>query len=141
MKMKKLLKSKKTGKGNRDYLDWNNNYFGDYNMEIIWVDYGIASVHSDHIEINKNLKKYPQLLDVVLKHEKEHIKSNKIMDFWVDFKDMFNFRKQLRLIRFTLRHPKALTEMLPAYINHKKALTINYYLVIIYAALLLVTLL
>lgn len=106
-------------------------------MKITWVNHGIASLHSDGcVEVNKNLKKYPQLLKSILKHEMEHIQSDRLIDLWVDFKDLFNFRKQFELFMFSLRYPRALTEMLPVYPTAKKGLAVNYLLVVFYGLLL-----
>ena len=102
-------------------------------MKIIWVDHGIASSHQDgHIEMNENLKRYPVLMDDVMRHEMEHLKSDKPVDIWIDLKNLLDVRKQARLSLFCLRHPKALTEMLPAFRDYKGNLAVNYGIAFVY---------
>ena len=93
-------------------------------MKIIEVDNGIANYFYDNknswIEINKNLKYYPDLYNHVLLHELQHSKSkNKHIDFMIEFKDLFNLKHNFNLIKFHFKHPKSFTQFLPIVKSHK----------------------
>ena len=76
---------------------------------------GIAYVCCDGVEkwleLNRNLKKYPVLLQMVLDHEKLHLVSRRKIDFWVDFKA--GFMLNLGLARFIFRYPRCLFAFVP----------------------------
>jgi hypothetical protein len=86
-------------------------------MRIKYIDHGIGFFATNEqgeswIELNENLKKYPELHDEVLQHELDHA-TGKDMDFWHDFKDAFGFKKQWKLLKFTIKHPSALSAFSP----------------------------
>lgn len=84
------------------------------NLPIIEVDHGIANRFSDHIEINKNLKNYPDIMKAVLGHELSHTDA---VWSWEDFKlDMFTTQvPPTRMAQFIIQNPKAITQLLPIY--------------------------
>jgi hypothetical protein len=101
-------------------------------VKIKYTDSGIGFFCTDDnghswIELNKNLKKYPALHDMVLQHELGH-NSGKGMDFMHDFKDMFDTKKQIELMKFSFRHPSALLSASPIFIN-KKGIAMNWFMV------------
>ena len=79
-----------------------------------FVNTGIANRFDfgdyDLIEMNKNLKKYPKLFYPVLIHEINHGESSSLDDFKHDMKS-----KTPGLFRFMIKHPLALTQVLPFY--------------------------
>lgn len=100
---------------------------------INYIDSGIGFTCRDGdkvwIELNENLKKYPSLHDEVLEHEMEHIRLNgRYMDFMHDFKDTFNLKKQFRLFKFSLKHPKSVSSIFPFSIEKNKIIP-NWFMV------------
>ena len=108
-------------------------------IPIHYTDYGIGYFCTDKgkswIELNKHLKKYPELHDMVLKHELEHA-TGKSMDFLHDLRDHFNIKKQLMITKFALRHPSALTSISPILIS-KKGIGYNLFMFFIWGAIAL----
>jgi len=103
-------------------------------MEIIYTDWGIANCFSKGnerwIELNKDLKNYPELHDSVLRHELEHFNSeNKNLDFAIDFKEANKFNWELT--KFMLKHPKSLTQLIPFVVN-KKGFFPDYFMILVY---------
>lgn len=100
-------------------------------VQIEYIDYGIGFTRSDGvIELNKNLKKYPDLHKAVLKHELGHLKKgSRKVDFLHDFLEIFNVKKQVRLLNFCIKHPRAFMSELPIFIT-KEGVFINWYMVI-----------
>lgn len=88
---------------------------------IFYTNYGVASRVGKDIFINRNLRKYPKLHDAILSHEKEHTESgysssDLIQD--IRIKQLSGLRKEYYL--FFLRHPWALTQLLPIWVYNKK---------------------
>jgi len=82
-------------------------------MEIIEVNHSIANRFDGYIEINKNLKKYPELLEPILKHELAH--TNKAFT-WHDFKLDFVSNtgvNYLDLLKFMFKHPRSFLQLSP----------------------------
>ena len=101
--------------------------------EIKYIDYGIGFTSQDGenvwIELNENLKKYPELHDEVLEHEIGHLKlKGKYMDLRHDFFDIFNFKKQARLFSFSLKHPKSMLSISPVFFT-KQGIFPNWFMV------------
>lgn len=80
--------------------------------KIVLVDYGVASNHGDHIEINRDLLWFPDLYDYVLEHELGHAPGDHC---WQDIKNDITFKPIMvfRLILFSLTRPKTWIEFLP----------------------------
>lgn len=91
-------------------------------MEIREVSYGVANNFGDYIEVNKNLKEYPKLYNQVLAHEFSHTDKKGFTkeDFMLDFGPSNVSYGQLLV--FMIRHPKALTQLMPFYISNKKVI-------------------
>jgi len=110
--------------------------------EIKNIDSGIAFCVCDGnkkwIEINKNLnkKKYKKLKSKVLKHEMLHWNSpNKHIDFLIDFKDIFHFRKHWELAKFGIRHPKSLMSESPIFYENRRW-SVNWFMVGVWSVVL-----
>ena len=85
-------------------------------MEIRLVDHGVANNFGDYIEINRELKKFPELYKSVLKHELKHTKKPfSLAEFLMEFKD-FTWER----FWFSIKRPKTWTQALPFYIKNKK---------------------
>ena len=107
-------------------------------MKIIEVSHSIANRYSDHIEINKNLKKYPELLKPILEHEMSHTdKSWSFQDFKLDFfsKSKVNF---FSLIKFMFKHPASFLQLSPIIYSKKNGLILDKNLLIMYSIMFLV---
>ncbi len=101
-------------------------------MKIVDVNHGIANRFSNHIEINKNLRNYPNLLTPILKHEFAH--TNKVISK-KDFKLDFIFPETLHykeLFKFMFKHPKSFTQLLPIYWAKGKGFVYDINLTIMY---------
>jgi len=104
-------------------------------LGIRYVDWGLANNFTDYIEINKNLKRYPELLQYAIEHEEGH--KNKF-----DLAHEFNidFFKVLSLILFCFRYPKSLVDLFPVRIR-KSILYYDINLICLYSVLLMLILL
>ena len=95
------------------------------NIKISEINYGIGFYVKEGdkkwIELNKNLEKYPKLRRQVLAHEMLHYKSkNKHIDFMIDFSDIFNFKRNWGLFKFSLKHPRAFLANSPLFYENRK---------------------
>lgn len=85
-------------------------------MKIKLVDHGIANNFGDVIEINKELKKFPDLYQSVLEHELKHTKKLfSFSEFFMEFKNI-----NWGLFLFSIKRPKTWMQVLPFYIKNKK---------------------
>lgn len=80
-------------------------------MNIKYVEWGLANRFKDRIELNKNLKKHPDLLRPILKHELEHTEG---LDILHDINSCKNINMG-KLALFMLKNPKTLIQFLPVY--------------------------
>ena len=107
-------------------------------MEIIEVNHSIANRFSDYIEINKNLRKYPELLEPILKHEKAHTnKTWSLHDFKLDF---FSNSKvnSFSLMKFMFKHPRSFLQLSPILYSKKKGFIIDFNILTMYAIMFIV---
>ncbi len=82
-------------------------------MEIREVSHSIANRFDGYIEINKNLKKYPELLKPILEHELSHTdKTFTWHDFKLDFVSNTGVN-YLQLIKFMFKYPKSFLQLSP----------------------------
>ena len=88
-------------------------------MEIRETNWGIANNFGDYIEINRNLKEYPELYNAILYHELSHTNKKGFTkeDFLLDIGP--SNVSYLKLLVFMIRHPKSLTQFLPFYYKDK----------------------
>lgn len=107
-------------------------------MEIKYVGHSIANRFSNSIELNKNLKKYPELLKPILKHELEH--SDEFFT-WHDFKHDFFSNSEVdswELIKFMFKYPKSFLQLSPIIYSKKRGLVVDINLFILYFIMLVV---
>jgi len=101
-------------------------------MDIIESNWGIANTFDDQIEINKNLKNFPELRKKIISHELQHAKSTSwIANRRVDVKTKIRFKDLFPFIR---KHPKAFFQQyLPVtYSKSKDTLFFEWTLIILY---------
>ncbi len=107
-------------------------------MKIIEVNHSIANRFDGYIEINKNLKKYPNLLKPILAHEKAHTDEPwSVKDFKLDF---FSDNKVdgWELLKFMFKHPKSFSQISPILYSKKKGFIIDINLMIMYSIMVTV---
>lgn len=106
---------------------------------IKYTNYGIGYYCSDGtIELNQNLKKYPEVHQMVLEHELGHARiNNKHIDFMHDLKDSVNFKKNWMLLKFTLKHPSALLSFTPVFFE-KGGVSFNWFMCLFWGFIILI---
>lgn len=101
-------------------------------MEVIEVNHGIANRFSDRIEVNKYLKKYPELYNPIMQHELGHTDAT---FSWHDFKHDISSEYKVptfKLIKFMFRHPRTFTQILPIWYHKTKGIIFDINLFIIW---------
>lgn len=107
-------------------------------MEIIEVNHSIANRFNNHIEINKNLKHYPELFEPILQHELAHTNKDwSLHDFKLDF---FSNSKvnHWSLTKFMFKHPASLLQLSPILYSKKKGFIIDINLSIMFITMFVV---
>jgi hypothetical protein len=84
-------------------------------MEIRYVDRALANNFGDYIEINENLKLYPELHDALLGHELAHSSSQGFTkkDFLLDISS--TNVSYWKLFKFMVKYPKSFLQFAPVY--------------------------
>lgn len=107
-------------------------------MKVIEVSHSIANRFDEYIEINKNLKKYPHLLQPIMEHELSHTdKTWSWKDFKLDFISNSNVNP-FSLMKFMFRHPASFLQFSPILFSKKKGFIFDVNLFIMYFIMLLV---
>lgn len=107
-------------------------------MKIIEVDHSLANRFSNYIEINKNLRKYPDLYQPILAHELEHSdEAWSYHDFKLDFFSRTGVN-YLQLIKFMFKHPKSFLQLSPVIYSKEKGISIDINIMIMYTIFILV---
>jgi len=107
-------------------------------MKIKYVDYGLANNFGNSIEINKNLKNYPDLLKPILKHELAHTdKLFSFKDFKLDFYED-NEINTFDMLKFMFKYPKSLTQIFPFYWTKKKGFVYDLNLIVMYLIMIFI---
>jgi len=107
-------------------------------LPIVEIDRGIANNFGTYIEINKHLRKYPNLLNHILEHEFSH--TNKLVSF-EDFKlDFIQPSKvnSFEMFKFMIKHPKSFTQLLPFYWTRKNGFVYDFNLIVMYLIMVFV---
>jgi len=105
-------------------------------VEIREVEWGLAYHYGDHIEVNKNLKDYPELYEFIMEHEMKHseVKGFNTNDLLWDVEESFkwiNLKKTFQVWGFMLKYPKSLTQLIPFGFKDKK-LVIDFNRIVVY---------
>ncbi len=101
-------------------------------MKIIEVNHSIANRFDGYIEVNKHLKKYPELYKPILKHELEH--TNEVFT-WKDFRLDFisnSHVSQFSLMKFMFKHPASFLQLSPILYSKKKGFIIDINILLMY---------
>jgi len=91
-------------------------------MKIIESRFCFANRIGDKIVINKNLKKFPELYDNVINHEKSHVTNNLKEDVKIDMRHLRKMSlNQLRLrLIFSIIYPLSILQISPVWFYNKK---------------------
>jgi len=101
-------------------------------MKIEYVKWGLASNFGDVIELNENLRHYPELLNPILAHELGHTdKPFTMQDLMLDITSTHDIN-QKKLIKFMIKHPKSLTQLLPIYFSKSRGIVYDLNLILGY---------
>lgn len=102
------------------------------NPKIVEVNHGVANNFGKYIEINKNLKKYPNLLNPIMKHELAHTKEFfSVHDLKLDFVEETGINN-FEMLKFMFKYPRSFTQLLPFYWTRKKGFVYDINLMIMY---------
>lgn len=106
-------------------------------MEIKEVNHSIANRFDGYIEINKNLKNYPELLKPILEHELAHTdKAFTLHDFKLDFFSNTGVN-YIQLMKFMFKHPRSFLQLSPVIIKDRH-LVFDVNLFIMYSSFILI---
>lgn len=110
-------------------------------MEVKYVKGGLANNFGNVIEINENLRKYPELLQPILKHELSHTdKAFSMEDLMLDITATHNL-DQRKLMKFMIKHPRSFTQLLPIYYSKDRGFVYDLNLSLSYVMYLTLVLL
>ncbi len=105
-------------------------------MEIKYINHSIANRYPGLIEVNKNLKNYPELLKPILEHESQHTdKPFTLHDFKLDFTSNDGIN-QWQLLKFMFKHPASFVQLSPILYSKRKGLIIDPNLLIMYSIMI-----
>jgi hypothetical protein len=84
-------------------------------MEIRYVNHSIANNFGEYIEVNENLKQFPELHRAILAHELEHTNTKGFTkkDLLLDLQRPTVSYKELLI--FMIRNPRSFKQLLPFY--------------------------
>ena len=106
----------------------------DEQLKIVYRNYGVADRFPDGvIELNKHLKKWPDLHKSLVQHEARH--TNNIKFNRKDLVHDIGTPNQIntwRLTKFMIRHPFSFIQFMPIYWTKKRGLIIDYNLIVIW---------
>lgn len=101
-------------------------------VEVKYVKYGIANRFKDCIEMNVNLRKYPELHDAILQHELSHEEGKwTLKDLKHDFLPE-NKLNNWQLIKFMVKNPSSFRQLLPIYYSWERGLVYDINLILMY---------
>lgn len=89
-------------------------------VDIIYTKWNLANRFSDCIELNESLKEDKRLHDAILKHELGHKNENTFKQDLVHDLTPVNELTQKDILKFMIKHPRTLTQLLPIYWSKKR---------------------
>jgi len=94
-------------------------------MEVREIEWGLSYHYGDYVEVNRNLKKYPELYNFIMEHEHKHSNSRgfTINDLLFDIEESFrwnNLKMVFKTWIFMLKYPKSLFQFIPFGLKEKK---------------------
>lgn len=106
-------------------------------MKIMYVDDVVAVRVKEYIYLNKNLKEYPKLHDVILKHELDHTdKFFTWREFFMDLKPLFKKEAKNDFKIFKNNNKKAVLKQMLPYNNYGFNLNLSIMYIMIVALIL-----
>lgn len=106
-------------------------------LKIIYRNYGIADAFPDGVvELNKHLKKYPNLERSLIQHEARHTRQSGMTkhDLIHDLTTM-NQIHTWNMMKFMVRHPFSLVQFVPIYYTKKRGWIKDNNLILVYGVL------
>ncbi len=110
----------------------------DEQLKIVYRWYGIADRFPDGtMELNKHLKKWPNLHKSLIQHEARHTNNEKLnrKDLMHDLTTMDQINTW-KMMKFIIRHPFSLVQFAPVYWTKKRGWIIDINLIIGWCVLL-----
>ncbi len=110
----------------------------DEQLKIVYRNYGIADRFPDGIiELNKHLKRWPDLHSSLIEHEARHTNNVKFnrKDLMHDLSTQ-NQINTFRMMKFIIRHPFSIVQFAPVYWTKNRGWIIDYNLIIAWSVLL-----
>lgn len=107
-------------------------------LTIIYRNFGIADAFPDGtVELNKHLENYPNLKKALIQHELRHTSEQRFnkKDLIHDLTTM-NQIHQWEMVKFMVRHPLSLVQVLPAYYSKERGLVYDKNSIFIWSILL-----
>lgn len=102
--------------------------------KIIYTEWGLGCVLDDVIELNENLVVYPEVKKKVLQHELEHKTGKYTRDDLIHDNDT---PLDLEVLKFMLKYPKTLIQLLPVY-RVRRIWRVNWYAIMGYLVVVVV---
>lgn len=107
-------------------------------LKIVYKNWGIADAFPDGVvELNKNLRNYPNLEKALIQHELKHSREAGFTkhDLVHDLTTM-NQVSQWEMFKFIMTNPKSLTFLLPAYYSKERGLVYDQNAIIMWCVLI-----
>ncbi len=112
----------------------------DEQLKIVYRNYGIADRFPNGIiELNKHLKKYPNLHKSLIQHEARHSNNERF-----NRKDLVhdigtpNQINTWEMMKFMVRHPFSFMQFVPVYWTKKRGIIIDYNLILIWSGVCII---
>lgn len=103
-------------------------------MQIEYVNHGIGNHFGDVIELNENLKEFPNLHQAILEHELGH--TDRVFTKQDFVADLTEYKvSKIELLKFMFKHPRSFSQFLPFYWTKKYGFVYDINLIIIYLIL------
>jgi hypothetical protein len=104
----------------------------DLKIKISYVSSGLGNNFGDEIELNENLKKYPEIHDAILEHELSHTnKAFTLKDLKLDLCE--SKINSFDIIKFMIKYPKSFSQLFPFYYSKKHGFVYDLNLILIYS--------
>lgn len=105
-------------------------------MEIEYVNHGIGNRFGELIELNEELKKYPELHKAILNHEIRHTDKPGFnrKDLMIDLTE--TKVDKYALLKFMIKNPKSFSQFLPCYWTKKHGFVYDLNIIVIYGVLI-----
>lgn len=99
---------------------------------IKYVDYGIANSFEDCIEINRKLCEFPELMEQIIQHERNHTDKKFSFTDLIEDLSILKLVNQSNLIKFIIYNPSSLSQFLPLYKHKERGFVYDINLTLMY---------